>query len=93
MRIGKIGRERERAVEACERLIVCAGPRQRHAKQDMRARPTAIDGERLARMRDPVGKTPLLAGGECQTVKLIGLGQTIHAGRHWFEAFIAGHTN
>jgi hypothetical protein len=68
----------------------------------MRARPFGIDREHLPRIRDPLVQAPRLAGRERQTVEIISLRQTIHAGfslrpaasfRHWFEAFIAGHTN
>ena len=52
----------------------------RHAEEEMGAGPPVVHGERLPRIRDAVGQAPVLAGGERQTVKLIGLRRTVHAG-------------
>src|SRR5215470_6244257 len=80
MGVGQIWRQRNRTIEARQRLIKRARLRQRHAEQKMRARASGIDRERLARMRDPVGEASRLTGGDRQPVKLIGLRQAIHAG-------------
>ena len=80
MSVGQIRRKRDRAIEARQRLMERARLRQRHAEEEMRARASGIDGERLPRIRDPVPQAPGLAGGNCQTVKLIGSHRTVHAG-------------
>jgi hypothetical protein len=45
----------------------------------MRARPSRINGERLARIRNSIGQTPILAGCQRQPVEIIGLDRVVQA--------------